>query len=143
MKITVFIDKNHPEEVVIHAHERTKLVDSIEQLVADSAEVLVGYKDKEMVRLTLGEVCCFIVEDGKIYALTQSDKLQLKCRLYSLEERLFDSFIKINKSCIANLKMVERFDASFSGSLQVKFKNGYVDYVSRRNVRGVKERLGL
>ena len=143
MKVTVFIDKNQPEEVVIHTHERTKLVDAIEQLVADHAEVLVGYKDKEMVQLCLGEICCFIVEANKIYAITQVDKLQLKCRLYSLEEGLPDNFIKINKSCIANLKMVDRFDASFSGSLQVKFKNGYVDYVSRRNVKGVKERLGL
>ena len=143
MKISVFIDKNRPEEVVVYAHEKTRLIEDIEQLVADSAEALVGYKDRQMVPLGLSDVCCFIVEDNKIYALTQGDKLQLKCRLYRLEERLPDSFVKINKSCIANLKMIERFDAAFSGSLQVRFKNGYVDYVSRRNLKSVKERFGL
>ena len=48
-----------------------------------------------------------------------------------------------HKKEIANLKKVEKFSAAFSGALQVNFKNGYVDYVSRRNLKNVKERLGI
>jgi DNA-binding LytR/AlgR family response regulator len=46
-------------------------------------------------------------------------------------------------SCIANLSKIKKFNASFSGSLSVVFKNGYTDYVSRRSVKFIKERLGL
>ena len=52
-------------------------------------------------------------------------------------------FIKINQSCIANIRQIQRFDTSFSGTLRVIFKNGYTDYVSRRQLKAVKERLGL
>lgn len=143
MKITIIINKEREEEAIIYAHEKTELIGEIERLLSEETEVLVGYKEKEMVRLSIGEVYCFIVEDNKIYALCEKEKLQLKCRLYNLEETLSENFIKINKSCIANLKKIERFSANFSGSLQVVFKNGYTDYVSRRNLKNVKERLGL
>ena len=84
-----------------------------------------------------------MVEDGKVYALTESEKYRLKQRLYLLEEMLDVSFVKINKSCIANIRKIKKFDASFSGTLTVVFKNGYRDYVSRRNLKSVKERLGV
>ena len=44
---------------------------------------------------------------------------------------------------LANLRKIARFEASYSGTLRVVFNNGDTDYVSRRNVRHVKERLGV
>lgn len=143
MKYKIFIDKEHDEEVLIYAHKKTKLIKEIEQLILDDAFELVGYKGKEIIRLNLTDINCFSVEENKIYALTHDDKFQLKCRLYQLEEKLPVNFVKINQSCIANIKKIERFDASISGSLTVIFKNGYTDYVSRRQLKNVKERLGL
>ena len=67
-----------------------------------------------------------------------------KKRLYKIEEMLEDDdFIKINQSCIVNIKMIESFDASIGGALMIKLKNGYRDYISRRQIKAVKERLGL
>lgn len=143
MKCKIFINKEHEEEVVIYAHEKTKLVQTIEQLVSDEIFELIGFAENEIVKLTPTEVFCFVVEKNKIYALTEKEKLQIKCRLYQLEERLSENFIKINQSCIANIRKIEKFDVSFSGSLVVKFKNGYIDFVSRRNLKNVKERLGF
>lgn len=143
MKCKIFIDKEHEEEILIYVHEKTKLVEKIEQLVTDDAFELIGYKDREVVRLNTADVYCFIGEDNKIYALTSKEKLQLKCRLYQLEEKLSENFVKINQSCIANINKIDRFDASFSGTLLVKFKNGHTDYVSRRQLKNVKERFGF
>ncbi len=143
MKFKLFIDKERPEEVQVYAHKKSKLTDDIEQLILNSAVELNGYKDREVVRLNPTDVHCFIVENNKVFALTAKDKLQLKCRLYQLEEEFADSFLKINQSCMVNVKMIARFDASISGALNVKLKNGYSDYVSRRNLKNVKERLGL
>ena len=63
----------------------------------------------------------------------------IPCKFYGVT----DNFIKINKSCIANLKKIKRFDASFGGAMQVTFKNGHTDFVSRRNLKNVKERMGI
>ncbi len=143
MKYQINIDKNRPEEVIVYAHKPSALTESIRRLCQEDALELMGYKDRETVRLHLPDVCCFIVEDNRIYALTAAEKLQLKCRLYTLEETLPDSFVKINQSCIANVKRIERFDASLAGTLTVRFRNGYADYVSRRCMKKVKERLGM
>jgi DNA-binding LytR/AlgR family response regulator len=143
MKCTLIITNEHQEEVVIYARERTKLTDDIEALVIGSVPELIGYKENQTVKLSSDSVYCFTVEDNKVYALTDSEKLQIKLRLYQLEEILPDTFVKINQSCIANIRKIERFDTSISGTLLIKFKNGYKDYVSRRQMKAVKERFGL
>ena len=144
MKYTIIIDENHEEEVIVYAREKTKLTDEIERLVSDNSLGLIGYdKNGEGVKLTADEVGCFTAEDSKVYAITEKEKLRLKCRLYQLEEILPDNFVKINQSCLANIRKISRFDTSVSGTLLIKFKNGYKDYVSRRQMKAVKERFGL
>lgn len=143
MKFTLILDKNREEEVTVYAHERTGLAEQIEQLVTQDGFRLVGYTEGEAVPLTPDDICCFIVEDNRVFALTDGEKLQIKYRLYKIEERLPEGFVKINQSCIANIKKIKRFDASASGALTVIFQNGYKDYVSRRNIKNVKERFGF
>jgi len=144
MKFSLFIDKERTEdECIIYASEKSRLVEEIEKLILENGFELVGYKDGSIVKINLSEVYCFMVENGKTYAVIENDKLLVKNRLYQLEENLTENFIKINQSCIANIKKIKRFYASFSGSLSVVFKNGYSDYVSRRQVKKVKERLGV
>ena len=144
MKYTIIIDKNREEEVIVYTKEKSTLTDEIERLVSDNNIELIGYdKNGEGVKLTADEVYCFAVEDNKIFAITEKDRLRLKCRLYQLEEFLPENFVKINQSCVANIRKIARFDTSVSGTLLIKFKNGYKDYVSRRQMKAVKERLGL
>ncbi|MBQ3057538.1 MAG: LytTR family transcriptional regulator DNA-binding domain-containing protein [Clostridia bacterium] len=143
MKVNVFIDKNHEEEIQIFAHEKTALIEKIEELVNDFSIEIIAYNDKEIVRLNLDDIYCFITESNKLFAITEKEKLLVKSRLYNIEEKLSCDFIKINKSCIANIKKIDRFNASISGTLEVKFKNSYTEYVSRRSIKAVKERLGL
>lgn len=143
MQLKIIIDKTRDEEILIYAHEKTALVESIEQLVLQEKIELIGYTDGEAVRLNLAEICCFTVEDNRVFAATLNERFRLKYRLWQLEEKLPECFVKINQSCIANIGMIDRFDTSISGSLLVKFKNGNTDYVSRRQLKKVKERLGL
>ena len=143
MKCKVFIDKNHEEEVVIYSHQRNSLVEQIESLVDSQELEITGYKEQETVKLDLSEIFCFICEENKIYALTEKERFKIKLRLYQLEEKLPQNFVKLNQSCIGNVKKIQKFNASFGGSLSVEFKNGYKDYVSRRQLKIVKERFGF
>ncbi|MBO5210726.1 MAG: LytTR family transcriptional regulator DNA-binding domain-containing protein [Clostridia bacterium] len=143
MKVSIFIDKNREEEIQIFAHNESDLTEQIKSLVSDYSSHVTGYKNAEIFLLKTTDVYCFLVENNKVFAMTENDKFLLKERLYNIENSLSFDFIKINKSCIANIKKIERFDASISGTLVVKFKNGYTDYVSRRSVKTVKERLSL
>lgn len=143
MKFRLIIDKSREEEVIVYAHEKTKFVEDIENLVKENNFELVGFVDREAVKLDLAEVYCFISENNNVFAICEKEKFRLRERLYKLEEKLPENFVKINQSCIADIKKIKRFDTSFTGVLKVVFKNGYTDYVSRRNVKNIKERLGL
>ena len=140
MKCTVILNPNREEEILIYAHERSRLIEQIEQMASPK---WVGYREQVSVVLNPADVDCFIVEDGKIQAVTNEGKFHVRARLYQLEEKLSDSFVKINQSCLANMNRIARFEVSFGASLTVIFKNGYRDFVSRRQVKQVKERLGI
>jgi len=143
MKCQTIIDKNREEEVLIYVHKKTAFSEEIENFVMETSTELIGYSDKIALKISLSEIFSIVVEDNKVYAITQNAKLRMKQRLYVLEAMLGNGFVKINQSCIVNIRKIERFDASFAGALSVTLKNGYKDYVSRRQLKTVKERIGL
>lgn len=143
VKCQTIIDKEREEEVLIYVHEKNELSEAIEEMVLGRTRQILGYNERGVVNINTSDVTCFAVYDGKVYAICDSQRLQVRQRLYVLEEMLGDDFVKINQSCIANIRKIARFDTSFAGSLTVVFKNGYKDYVSRRQLKNVKERIGF
>ena len=99
MKLKIIIDKEKEEEILIFCHERTYLIDEIERLFKSNESGLVGYSQGGARKISPSEISCFMVENNKVYALAGKEKLQIKMRLYQLEERLDSSFVKINQSC--------------------------------------------
>lgn len=143
MKFTVILNSEREDEVIVYAKEKNSLVKSIEDLVNGADNYFIVQNESGIKRITEKEAYCFYIEDKKVYALTEKEKLLLRMRLYSIEEKLSEDFIKINQSTVINIKKIQRFDVSVTGTLKVIMKNGYTDYVSRRRIKNVKERLGL
>ncbi len=143
MKYSVFIEPEREEEIIIYARERNRLVEKIEELIMNERDELLGYGERDIVRLDSKDVICFTVDDGKVYAITRGERLFVKQRLYQLEERFSLEFIKINQSCLVRVDKIKRFDSSIGGSLMVTLEGGYRDYVSRRQLKAVKERIGF
>ena len=141
MKITTVVDESREEEIIIYVHKKTELINEIEALVSRNTEELVGYSGDEIIKFSLSDVFCFTLDGGKVYAVFESERLRLKQRLYAVEEKLDSGFVKINQSCIVNVSKIKKFSASFGGALTVELKNGYKDYVSRRQTKLVKERF--
>ncbi len=143
MKCEVIITEKGEEKVLIYTKEETPLVREIISLTEENSMEISGYIDREIVKLNPSEIYCFTVENNKVFALCKKKKYSLRQRLYTLEEMLPENFIKINQSTIANLRLIDRFDASVSGTLKVYFKNGHVDFVSRRQLKTLKEKVGI
>lgn len=142
MKCRIFIETEHEDEILIYAKQKTELISKIEALCSEENTEIVGYIDRDGIRLEVSDIHCFVVEDNKVFALTDDNKYRLKQRLYNFEEILDNRFVKINQSCIVNIRQIRKFSVSVSGTMNVTLKNGYSDYVSRRNLKNVKERLG-
>lgn len=144
MKFLLIIDKTAQEQVVVTAREKTEVISRIEELVANEGKTLLAYGDDEVSVLSLSEIECVTVIGGKTYAITASGKkFRLRMRLCEAESFLPSEFIRINKSAIANRNFIDRFTVSFSGAMDVVFKSGYKDYVSRRCFAEIKRRFGV
>ena len=142
MKFKLIIDKEKDEEVVVTAHQRTNLIDEIEALISKHTDRIPGYTEDDIKMLSVTEIECVTVLGGKTYAIdSQNRSYRLKQRLYELEEQLPSSFIRINKSTLANEYALERFAVTIAGSVDAVFKCGYREYVSRRCFAQIKRRL--
>jgi DNA-binding LytR/AlgR family response regulator len=142
MKFRLIIDKAKEEEVVATVHERCPLIDEIEALISKHTDRIPGYTEEDIKMLSVSEIECITVLDGKTYAIDfQNRRYRLKQRLYELEEQLPVSFIRINKSTLANENALDRFSVTYAGSVDAVFKCGYSEYVSRRCFAQIKRRL--
>ena len=146
MKFELIIDPDREESVTAVVHKPSALTSQIEALVMQhlGTDRLIGYTDEEIKILQLTEIECVVVLDGKTWAVDlRGQKHRLKQRLYELEESLPSAFIRINKSALAREDRIDRFAVSFSGAVNVIFKSGYKEYVSRRCFADIKRRFDL
>ena len=146
MKFFLEIDKEKEPSVTVVCNKVTRAITKIEELckdVEEDGDILYGYLDEEIIPLELTEVTCFFTRENKVYARMQGKDYVTKIRIKDVLDLVDDSFIKINQGCVANVTLIKKFSASFGGSLRVFFKDGYCDYVSRRELARVKRRFGL
>lgn len=142
MRFRLIIDKEKEEELVATVHQRTPLIDQIEALIAKPADQLIGYTEDDIKMLSVTQIECITVLDGKTYAIDSKNcHYRLKHRLYELEATLPSCFIRINKSTLANKAAMDRFTVTIAGSVDAIFKCGYREYVSRRCFAEIKRRL--
>lgn len=146
MQIEIKIDENLNETKVIII---TKQVDeSVNELVRriceERPQLLAGFDGDTVRLLEQNDIIRVYASDGKIYAVTSQGEYVLRLRLYELEERMDKGkFVRISNYEIVNLRKINGFDLSFSGTIRVSLSDGTSTYVSRRYVSKIKRVLGL
>ena len=143
MKYKLIIDKDAEEEIIAVVHAPSSLTQQIEDLVCNFSgpEGIMGYRDDAMCKLAFAQIECITILDRKVIAIdTHGNHFTLKDRLRDLEDILPSYFIRINKSALANEHRILRFDAVFSGAVDVLFQCGYREYVSRRCFAEIRRR---
>lgn len=143
MKLNLIVDTESEEEISITVHKPYPWIDTIKAIIEEKNGAFLGYKDGEIISISLSNAICFTIESSTVFVYTKQDKFRLKERLYQIEKNVGRDFLKINQSTIVNVNYIDRFKVSFGGALMVKMKNGFTDYVSRRQIKAVKERIGI
>lgn len=143
MNFQLIIDEENEELIMARVKKANELTDKIETLVKEYAgeSKIVVFNEDETAILEIQQIECVTVIDNKIWAITESGQYYIKNRLYEVEKILPSSFVKINKSSVANISRIKKFMSTYSGSVNVEFKSGYTDYVSRRCLTQVKRRV--
>lgn len=132
-------------EVIINAPEITEEVTTITNTImgiSNSIKQIIGKKDNKIYLFTIDEIIYFYSEDKNNYCKTKNGTYKIKEKLYELEEKLnTGNYVRISNSCIINLKYVESFDTNIIGTIEVIFKDGSKEYVSRRRVKDVMKKI--
>lgn len=146
MQVEIKIDSSYtiPKIIILTASMTDDVSSIVKQLSEDVPQIISGYKDEKVEILEQTDFIRIYANAGKVFAVTNKGEYILRLRLYELEKRLPpDQFIRISNSEIINLKKVNHFDLSFTGTICVKLSNGTTTYVSRRYVSKLKKILGI
>ncbi len=144
MKFELNINPDIDEAVRADVHKHSDFTEQLEELVMsyNGADSITAYADGEIKVIKFQELECVTVIGAKSFVIdTQGRQYRIRYKLYEAAQLLPASFIKINKSTIANKKRIDHFTAALSGSVNVIFKSGYTDYVSRRCFVEIKKEL--
>jgi DNA-binding LytR/AlgR family response regulator len=115
-----------------------------ERLKAKGGGRLLGYREDDVVLLEQDEVLGFFTQGQTVQARVKGGAVRVKQRIYELEELLRGTpFIRVSNSEIVNFKHVKSFEFSMAGTIGLRLSDGSYSYVSRRNVKAIKEYLGI
>jgi len=146
MQLEVKIDSSYTEpKIIILTASMTEEVNNLLNKLSDQApQIISGNRDNKIEVIEQEDLIRIYASGGKVFAVTHKGKYVLRLRLYEAEERLpANQFVRISNSEIINLKKVNSFDLSLTGTVCVKLENGTITYVSRRCVPKLKEILGI
>ena len=133
-----------PKVIVLTSSMTEEVNRLVKKLSEDFPKMLAGIRNDRCELLEQTEIIRIYAASGKVYAVTAKGEYVLRRRLYELEEQLAgSSFVRISNSEMINLKKVEHFDLSFTGTIYVKLSNQTSAYVSRRYVSKIKTMLGI
>ena len=148
MKVEIKIDKGYIEPIcIIHtanlSPELVTLVDIIEG--ADTQPfLLIAKKDEKSYIIKPDDIDIIRTEGGvvKCYDRLGQDFYVAK-PLQELLECLPNNFIRISKSAIVNVNRIDHLSSSFNRTMYIIMKNSVNDYVSKKYLKDIKNRLGL
>lgn len=146
MKLEVKIDSSYmePKVIILTASMNEEVNTLLNKLSEQEPQIMTGSKDHKVEVIEQVDLIRIYANSGKVFAVTHKGEYELHHRLYEVEEMLPSyPFVRISNSEIINLKNVQNFDLSLTGTICVKFKNDTITYVSRRYVSKLKKILGI
>lgn len=131
------------EEIIIRTHG---LDDDVLQLIIKMKQgknTLTCIDEREnIVPVKQEDVYYFDAVDGKVYVYLEKSVLEIKKRLYEIEE-LSEAYLRISKAQIVNANMIEKLSPMFNGRLEAHLKNGEKIIISRQYVPNLKKYFGV
>jgi len=146
MKIHIDLDDEHEDlSITIKAKEWTAELDELISFIKkQKTERLFGIANDQTILLNPHDIDYVYAAQRKVYAALGKEHVEIRMKLYEIEEILLPhDFMRFSKSVIGNLHHIERFELSFNGNLCVYFHSGNKEYITRKYVAAIKERLTI
>lgn len=136
-------DKYKKTTVIVQAREWSEDLEALVKTIKRTQPTrLLGTAKAQSILLRPQEIDYVYAERRKVYAAVRTKRIELKQKLYEVETLLEPHhFTRFSKSVVGNLNNIARFELAFNGNLCVHFQSGNKEYVSRKYVARMKEKL--
>ena len=147
MKVEINISEEINEPyAVIYTNEENAEIKRVAALIEDStagSNIITVSDNERFFVLRPDEIYMIRVENEKTIVYSQTKKYSSGKRLYEFENLLGNSFMRISKSVLVNLKYLDCVEPSIGGMMLLILKNGCKDYISRKYLPAFKKYLGI
>lgn len=150
MKINLIQKKDNQlkeDEIVIEIHSSNKnqnLNEFIEYLsdyeLKNNNRVIVMNEDYTLLEIKYKDIIIIYSDKKCNYCRTKNGTYKIKRRLYEIE-KMDENLIRISKSCIINVRHIEKFDVSEVGKIIIKLDDNSQETVSRRKTKQIMKFL--
>lgn len=149
MKINIIekIDEKLKEdEIVVEIHsadnkqDLNEFIEYLNDYDSKYNSKVVVMKDYELIEIKYKDIIVIYSDKKSNYCRTKNGTYKIKSKLYEIE-KMDEDFIRISKSCITNVKHIDKFDISEIGKIVIKLDDGSKEVVSRRRTRQIMKYL--
>ena len=142
--IVEIIEKSKEETANFKVHEVTKSLQNVLSILKNEKLFLVGEENGAHYKVPYSNVFYIEVVDKKSFIYTQDKVYQSAEKLYQLEEELLPhKFIRIGKSMLLNIEVIQSVSPTLSGRFEATLVNDERVAVSRKFVPELKKALGM
>ena len=142
--IVEIIEKSKEETANFKVHEVTKSLQNVLSILNNEKLFLVGEENGAHYKVPYSNVFYIEVVDKKSFIYTQDKVYQSAEKLYQLEEKLLPhKFIRIGKSMLLNIEVIQSVSPTLSGRFEATLVNDERVAVSRKYVPELKKALGM
>ena len=144
MEISINIQPNCTDtEIVINCSSMTAEIESIIAALQLADNRITVTKNNEKHLLSISKIAYIESVDRRTFIYTENDCYESKLKLYEIEERFHDNFLRISKSCIVRLKYIRSLKSEFDRKIRITLENGEQLIASRQYAVELKKRLGV
>jgi len=141
-------DKNLVEDDkinIVFNHSDIPKISSILDLIVQGEEVYItGYNEFGQKTVESRNFHYFIVEEEDVYGVLHDTRLNIKLKLYEIEELVTNKdFIRVSKFCLVNIGKIDYIRSLLNSKLDLLMKNGDHCEVNRSYLKDFKEALKL
>lgn len=144
MNIRIIESINELLEVIIKCPETNETVLKLKEHIEMFDDKLRTYDGENIFLIDPLEALYFESVDNRTFLYTENNVLEIKHRLYELEETLSrKDFIRISKSQILNINKIKSLKPELNRSITATMINGEILCISRRYAQALKTLLKI
>ncbi|AXQ78129.1 LytTR family transcriptional regulator [Streptococcus chenjunshii] len=141
MKVSLENIPHGETEVIIRYTQMTDKLRSLINLIASQDEKLLGQTEEGQRFVLVSEILYFESVDGRVYAYTAGEVLQVAQNLKELANLYPDSFFRCSKSMLINILRIAHFKSQAYGRIEAGLDNGENIIISRKYAGALRQIL--